>query len=73
MNNGQMIEEVSKSHAAAEGLRKIADAVSGREVKTGKKAAGFDILGWLMSAKSKKGEATKEKEKTKPAKAKAAR
>lgn len=71
MNNGQMIEETSKSHPAADGLRKIVAAVSGRETKTAKSAGKFDILGWLRTGKTSKGDSEK-KEGTRPAKAKTA-
>lgn len=69
MNNGQMIEETSKSNPATEGLRKIVAAVSGRESKAEKSSGKFDILGWLQSGKTKKGEA-RDKAGIKPAKAK---
>ncbi len=53
LNNGQMIGEVAKTHAAAEALRKVAAHVSGRDVKAGKAAGKLDVLGWLRSAMKK--------------------
>ncbi len=67
MNNGQMIAEAAKSHAAVEGLRKVMAAVAGREDKTDKSSGAGGILGWLRSGGSKK-----DKSGTKPGKGKAA-
>ncbi|MBM3580468.1 MAG: pilus assembly protein CpaF [Alphaproteobacteria bacterium] len=67
MNNGQMIGEAAKSHAAVDGLRKVMAAVSGRENKLEKSDRAGGILGWLRS-----GGAKKDKDGTKAGKGKAA-
>ena len=54
LNNGRMIGETAKTHAVAEGLRKLTAQVSGRELKSADKASGkWNILGLLGSGKKK--------------------
>lgn len=61
LNNGKMIGEIAKTHAVAEGLRKIAAQVSGRDVKAEKSTGKLDVFGWLRSPKQDDKKAAKSK------------
>ena len=57
LNNGRMVGEMAKSHAASEALRKVATLVSGRESKAAGASAGKSNILSMLGLGKKKGAA----------------